>query len=213
MLLATSFRFRRFLFKTLSLFFGLSLLAASIPALHAQAVPASQRKAEVSAFALYSRVTPDYGPTNNNGMTVGFDYTRLTNWWVKPSLELRAKFANGTTADEKTFGGGIRAVKPMGKFSPYADFMLSYGSINLHLQNPPLLADGTPYTSDTSIVYSYGGGLDYPLFGNFAARGDFQYEKWYLDKYTPADYHPLHLSPYSVNFGVVYRFGYTHRVR
>jgi len=168
-----------------------------------QAAPTSQRKAEISAFAMYSRLTPDYGPTNNNGMTLGANYTRFTRWWVKPSVEFRYKIANGVTADEKTVGGGIRGVKQIGRFSPYVDFMVSYGTLNLHLPNPPVLPDGSPYTSDTSIVYSYGGGMDYRLFGNFSARGDFQYEKWYLDKYA-IPYKPLSLSPYSVNVGVVY---------
>jgi hypothetical protein len=152
---------------------------------------------------MYSRLTPDYGPTSNNGIAVGGSYTRLTHWWLDPAIEFRAKIANGITVDEKTFGGGIKGVKKIGRFSPYADFMISYGAINLHLTNPPILPDGSPYVSDTSIVYSYGGGVDYRIFGNFSARGDFQYEKWYIDKYANP-YKPLHLSPTSINFGVVY---------
>ena len=195
----------------LSQFFPLSilsiaftLLAGTVTAHGQQTTTATaKRTSEISAFALYSRVHPDYGPSDNNGFTVGANYTLLNRWWINPSIEFRAKVANGSTADEKTFGGGIRGVKKIGRFSPYGDFLISYGSINLHLQNPPVLPDGSPYKSDTSIVYSYGGGLDYRAFGPFSVRGDFQYEKWYMDKLTNP-YKPLHLSPYNWSMGVVY---------
>jgi hypothetical protein len=189
----------------------LMVCIADSAVLHAQATAAAQRTGDLSVFGLYTRLTPDYGPQQNNGVIFGVDYTRNVRWWVQPSVEFRAKIAKGATADEKTFGGGIRAVKTINKFTPYADFMISQGSINFHLADPPLLADGTPYTSDTSIVYSYGGGLDYHITGNFSARGDFQFERWRLDKYVPAIYKPIDLAPTGWSLGVVYRIPFGRR--
>lgn len=178
-----------------------SLFALAIPkTLTAQANPAGVKKADLSAFGLYSKLTPDYGPQKNNGITFGIDYTRYTRWWVNPSIEFRAKIAHGTTVDEKSWGGGIRVEKPINHWHPYADFLLSAGTINYHLQTPAILPNGKPYIDDATITKSFGGGLDYDLTPRFALRGDMQFEKWHLDKYTP-----IYLTPYAWSAGVVYR--------
>jgi hypothetical protein len=202
MQIVASFRHSSFNARILNAIWVLVALLATTTVLHAQANPAAQKTGDLSVFVLYTRLTPDYGPTNNNGFTLGLDYTRYTRWWVKPSIELRGKIANGATVDEKSFGGGIRMEKPIGSFHPYADFLINAGSINFHLTNPPILPDGKPYTSDGTIAYSYGGGLDYDIWHDFALRGDFQFEKWHLDK-NPAT--PLDLTPNGWSLGVVYR--------
>ena len=178
-----------------------TLLATAIT-LHAQAKPTAQKTGDLSVFALYTRLTPDYGPQENNGVTFGLDYTRYPTWWVKPSIEVRAKIANGSTVDERAFGGGIRAVKPIGSFRPYVDFLISAGSINYHQVDPYILPNGKPYTSDGTVTYSFGGGLDVDVWRNFGVRGDFQFEKWHLDK-NPAT--TFDLTPYGWSLGVVYR--------
>ncbi|MBS1823522.1 MAG: hypothetical protein JST61_16380 [Acidobacteria bacterium] len=167
-----------------------------------QAVPTAQKTGDLSVFALYTRLTPDYGPTSNNGLTFGVSYLRYTRWWINPAVEFRAKIANGATVDEKTIGGGVRLEKQFKRYHPYADFLVSAGSINFHLPSPSILPDGKPYLSDGTAVYAFGGGLDYDLTSKFAFRGDYQYEKWSLDK-NPAT--PLHLTPNGWSLGVVYR--------
>jgi hypothetical protein len=180
-----------------------ALLVTSAGTLRAQSIPTAQKTGEISAFALYTRLTPDYGPTNNNGLIFGADYTRFTRWWVNPAIEFRAKIATGSTVDEKSFGGGLRVEKRVhDKFHPYADFMVSGGFINYNFKPPPTLINGQPYTSDSTIVYSYGGGLDYDLTRTFAFRGDFQAERWYLDRNPAA---AVHLTPTGWSLGVVYR--------
>jgi hypothetical protein len=170
---------------------------------HAQAVPTAKKTGDISAFVLYTRLTPDYGPTSNNGATFGVDYTRYTRWWVNPSIEFRAKIANGSAVDEKSFGGGIRVEKRIhDKYHPYADFLISAGSINYNFRPPPTQINGQPLTSDSTITYSYGGGLDYDITQTFAFRGDFQYEKWYLDRNPSA---AIHLTPTGWSLGVLYR--------
>ena len=180
-----------------------ALLIIEGATLHAQSSPTAQKTGEISAFVLYTRLTPDYGPTNNNGMIFGADYTRFTRWWVNPSLEFRAKITSGSTVDEKSFGGGIRLEKQLHeKFHPYADFLVSAGYINYNFKPPPTLINGQPYTSDSTVVYSYGGGLDYDITKSFALRGDFQSERWYLDRNPAA---AAHLTPAGWSLGLVYR--------
>jgi hypothetical protein len=165
----------------------------------AQAVPLRQKKADLSVFGTYTRLSPDYGPQQNNGGTFGVFYTRYYRW-LSPAVEFRAKIANGATVDESTYGGGIRVEKSINRFRPYADFFISGGSIQYHFKTPPIKPTGQPYLSDSSVVYTYGGGLDYDVTDNFSARGEFQSESWNLGGYTP-----ITLTPSMWSIGVVYR--------
>lgn len=88
-----------------------------------QAVPTAQKTGDLSVFALYTRLTPDYGPTSNNGLTFGVSYLRYTRWWVNPAVEFRAKIANGATVDEKTIGGGIRLESSSRNITPTPIFL------------------------------------------------------------------------------------------
>jgi hypothetical protein len=167
----------------------------------AQARPAAQKPADLSVFGLYHRLDPDYGRYTNNGFVYGVDYTRYPHWWVKPSIEFRGKYATGPTVTESAIGGGVRLEKPIGAiYHPYADVIISAGSIKYNFTPVPILPNGKPYTTDGTITYSYGGGLDIDMWRDFAFRGDVQFEKWRLDKYSP-----IYLSPYGFSIGVVYR--------
>ena len=188
------------------LFFAFILFApvmAIVPGgkanLNAQALPTSQRKAELTAFGTYTHLTPDYGPQNNNGATFGVGYSHSFQL-LTPAVEFRVKIANGETVNQKTYGGGIRLEHEWNRLHPYGMFMISAGYIDYHFRTPPIMSNGKPYLSDSSVVYGYGGGLDYDLTPRFAARGEFQAENWSLGGYTPVS-----LSPTMWSFGVVYR--------
>jgi len=177
--------------------FFYAMLSLALPGnLQAQANPAASKTADISVFGTYSRVSPDYGPQTNNGYTFGANYTRYMHWFVNPSLEFRAKIAPGTTVDEKTFGGGIRVERQFKKFHPYADFLISAGTIDF--QFPNIDVRGKLYKSDDSIVYSTGGGLDYDITSQWAAKADYQFEHWSLGTNQT-------LTPGVLSFGVVYR--------
>jgi hypothetical protein len=176
-----------------------SLIPEGTAKLRAQATPIREKKAELTTFLTYTHVTPDYGPQNNNGVSIGIDYARYMRF-VTPALEFRVKIANGATVDERTYGGGIRVEHQWSRFHPYGDFLISAGTINYHFKNPPITSSGKPYLSDSSVVYTFGGGLDYDVTQNFSARGEFQAEKWSLGGYTP-----ITLAPTTWSLGVVYR--------
>src|SRR5271154_6230489 len=129
------------------------LVAAASDQMWAQATAARSREAELTGFIAYSRVSPDYGVPGNNGITLGGNYTKYLKF-VSPGLEVRFKDAPGSSVGERTFGGGIRVEHQWSYFHPYADFLISTGSISF-AQKDYQGANGTG--SNGSVVYSYGG--------------------------------------------------------
>ncbi len=172
---------------------SLSILGPN--SLNAQATATRSRDAEASAFVAYTRLSPDYGPAGN-GVTVGADYTRYLPI-VSPSLEVRFKTGSGVSAGERTFGGGLRLEHQWSYFHPYVDFMVSTGTITFPQKN---FIGGNGIGSNGSIVYSYGGGVDYDFADQWAARVDYQGENWNLNE-TPA----ITLTPRALSIGILYR--------
>jgi hypothetical protein len=164
----------------------------------AQATPVRSRAAELSAYVGYTNLTPDYGGGHNSGISVGADYMKYLPW-LSPSLEVRFKTAPGGAAvGERTLGGGLRVEHQIKYFHPYGDLLVSTGTITF-VNKAYLGANGTG--SNGSIVYSYGGGVDYDFANQWAARVDFQSEHWNLDE-VPA----ITLTPKVLTVGILYRF-------
>ena len=174
----------------------LVFLSILVPdSLNAQATATRTREAEASAFVAYTRLSPDYGPSGN-GVTVGANYTRYFPI-ISPALEIRFKTGSGASVGERTFGGGLRLEHQWSYFHPYVDFMVSKGTITFANKNY-IGSNGTG--SNGSIVYSYGGGVDYDFADQWAARVDYQGERWNLNE-TPA----LTLAPRALSIGILYR--------
>lgn len=173
----------------------LSLLILVPNRVQAQATAARSREAGLSAFVAYTRLNPDYGPAVN-GVTVGGDYTRFFKY-ISPALEVRFKTSSTISVAERTFGGGVRMEHQFRYFHPYADFLVSSGTITFAKKNY-IGSNGTG--SNGSIVYSYGGGVDYDFADQWAARVDYQQESWNLNE-TPS----LTLAPRALSIGVIYR--------
>ncbi len=164
--------------------------------LGAQGLPTASKEAAISFFGTYSRVSTDRSSQKDNGLTVGFAYTRYFNRFVTPSLEVRCKIANGATVGEKTFGGGIRVEHRFKNFYPYANFFGSYGKITFI--NPITSVPGPRYYYDDSTVYSAGAGLDYDITSNWAARVDYQFEHWHTGLHNT-------FTPQIFSIGILYR--------
>jgi hypothetical protein len=167
--------------------------------LAAQATAAAQRKGELSANVAYTLVWPKWNGISetNNGVTFGLDYARYYRLPFTPSLVFRGKIAPGNTVGERTFGGGLKAERAIGAFRPYGDFLISSGVITF--THPVIDFRGRLYTSDNSIVYSAGGGVDVDLTETWAARVDYQYEWWSIGINQ-------NFNPSALSIGVVYRF-------
>jgi opacity protein-like surface antigen len=179
------------------------ILTAAVPLilvpapLWAQARPVAVKKADISAFAAFTRVTPDYDAPSNKGFTFGVDVMKPVRWFLKPSLEFRGTIAPGPTVNENTFGGGVKVEHPIWRLHPYADFLVSAGTITF--KHPNIDSRGRLYKSDDSIVYTYGGGFDYDLTPRWAAKVDYQGEHWNLGSAAQT------LTPQVLTLGIVYR--------
>lgn len=172
------------------------LLALAPNRMNAQATAARSREAGLAAFGAYSRVTTDYY-IPGNGFTVGADYTRFYKF-ISPAVEARFKYGSDGPIGERTFGGGIRAEHQIKYFHPYADFLISSGTITFSNKNF-IGANGTG--SNGSVVYSVGGGVDYDFADIWSVRVDYQHESWNVNK-SPV----VTLTPSALSFGVLYRF-------
>ena len=170
------------------LFLGFCFVANGI--VHAQAVATADRGAELAPFVQTTLVSPDWGPTRNIGYTVGVDYTRFLRSIVQPSLEFRFATANGSTVDEHTFAGGLKLQTTVHGIHPYGTFLVGKGVITF--VHP--IGD---YLSDSSFVYSLGGGADFNVHPNWKVRLDFTDQNWKIRQQP--------LTPVTVSIGVVYR--------
>ena len=162
----------------------------------AQAAYAATHVQNFSVFAEGSRLSPDYGPQTNYGYTVGADYTRHYHI-LNPSIEGRITHAGGDTVGMTSYMGGFKGSKDYGHFHPYGDFLLGYGVITFtHPQGQ--------YYRDNSTVFGAGGGVDYDIIGNFAAKAEFQFQSWKLGNANSR------LTPTVLSIGVVYHLPIGH---
>lgn len=173
-----------------------SLTALAPERLSAQAAPTRSRAAGASAFVTYTWLDPDYG-SSGSAVTVGGDYTRFFKL-ISPSVEARYKTGSGAAVTESTFGGGVRVEHQIKYFHPYADFLVSYGLISFAEKN---YIGSNGNGSNNSIVYSFGGGLDYDFADQWAVRVDYQSERWNLQSVPN-----VMLTPNAYSAGILYRF-------
>jgi opacity protein-like surface antigen len=173
--------------KKSALLLGMSLAATGIAS--AQANVVGQRSAEITPFVTTTLVSPDWGQTRNLGFTAGVDYTRFVRAIVQPSLELRLTNANGLNVGERTYLGGFKFTGTIHGIHPYGTFLAGTGYIKF--MNPI-----DTYTSDTSFVYSMGGGAEFNVLPAWKVRLDFTQQHWDLD--------PEILTPTNYSIGVAY---------
>jgi opacity protein-like surface antigen len=166
---------------------GMSLAATGFAS--AQAITVGQRGAEITPFVTSTLVSPDWGQTRNLGFTAGVDYTRFIRAIVQPSLELRMTNATGKNVDERTYLGGFKVEAAIHNIHPYATLLAGTGGIIFH--NPI-----DTYTSDTSFVYSMGGGVEFNVTQSWKVRLDMTQQHWDLD--------PQILTPSIYSLGVAY---------
>jgi hypothetical protein len=188
----------RFLIRTcLTCILGQLLFVAIPSPAVAQAGSTARKSMDVSIFAGYNNITPDYGNWHNTGVTFGANVTRYFRFPIKPSLEIRANISHGPTVNEDTYLFGVRGLMDFGRFHPYGDFLIGPGKIyyNGFFPNP----GDHSYTSDGSVVESPGGGIDVDVYRNIAVKADFQGQFWNLGENDT-------LSPKAITFGVVYHF-------
>ena len=125
--------------------------------------------------------------------------------FCQPAVGARFTYSTGTQVGKQrtlVFGPELHYIYR--RFRPYGDFMIGPGNVTY----------GTGQT-DNSIVYEFGGGVDYHKSRKLNFRiVDFQYQLWDLGNHyyppgflpgQPGVYIDTKLKPYTLSFGVVFR--------
>ena len=175
-----------------------SLCGAFRATANAQATHTADRVDGFSVFGGVSLLNTDYG-ANDNGYMFGGDITHSIKRlrWITPSLELRYTGSTGVAITQNTYMGGAKLETKFHRLRPYVDFLVGYGQIH-YVQ----VGQG-----DDSIVYDFGIGADYNIYGPFAIKIDAQEQSWKLGQATNA------LTPQMVTVGLLYHIpaGFLHR--
>ena len=90
---------------------------------------------------------------------------------------------------------------PLGRFHPYADFLIGRGQIDYHA--PGFVFGNVLYITSNTMVYSPGVGLDCNLTHNLAIKADVQFQHWSTPVTASGSIHPTALT-----LGVVYSFDF-----
>ena len=212
----------RFLSRPLA--FAVLIAGAVLPnASHAQVVPAIKGGgSQINAYGLYTLVktdfnsTLDYPPktplpasTNdangyNQGFAAGADFRLGRFVFGQPALGVRYTYSTGTFGKQKTFVVGPELHYIYKRFRPYGDFLMGIGDITYRTGQ-----------TDNSIVYEFGGGVDYHLNHRMNFRVvDVQYQLWDLGTHyyppgfipgQPGVYVDTKLKPFTLSAGILFR--------
>jgi len=168
-----------------------------------QAAPAGSQKLQLSAFVAATGTFTGLEGGKNLGITAGADLTFLHFSRFLPSFEARGTYPldKGHISSQKNFLLGPKVEYPLGKFHPYADFLIGRGQIDYHA--PGFIFGNTIYINSNTMVYSPGVGLDYNLTHNLAIKGDVQFQHWDTPVTASGTIHPTALT-----LGVVYNFDF-----
>lgn len=173
----------------------------------AQAAPTQYKTQSLAVFGGYLYDNIDYYPQSGSGVTFGVDFTRHIHFPVQPSLEGRINLAYSTLANEKSYLGGLKGEHRIGRFYPYVDFLVGFGTI--HFNN---VAPGG-YVGDNSTTYSPGAGVDIDVVHNVRLKVDYQHQYWNIGHTAYTEFQPslfvVGLS-YAVPFRPFHRSGEPH---
>jgi hypothetical protein len=198
---------------------------ATLPnALQAQVVPAIKGGgSQINVYGLYALVKPDFEATldyppvklpspsqneangwNYKGASGGADFRLGRFVFGQPALGARYTYSTGHYGSQRTFLAGPELHYIYRRWHPYGDFLIGTGNITY-----------SQGQTDNSIVYEFGGGLDYRKTHRLIFRlVDFQYQFWDLGShYYPPGFVPgqpgvtidTKLKPYSISAGIVFR--------
>ncbi|MEK6397478.1 MAG: outer membrane beta-barrel protein [Terriglobus sp.] len=197
--------------KTGSCFVAVSLVSA-LSAFGQAPSPTASQGMHLNVFGVGSYVKPAFQNARDGfgfsvGGSLGFTVPGLHH--IEPALEGRYSYARSASApyivpqavSESVPSVGIRVTWHASRFHPYGNLLIGPGTIRF--LGPVLIAPN--YTQNNSLVWTYGGGLDYDLTRSWAVRAEVQGEHWKLSSTDPA-FHPLR-----AGVGVRYQFHFRNR--
>jgi hypothetical protein len=156
----------------------LMVLGAPLDRCLPQSIPVATQQMQLTAFSAITPTSTGLGQGRNLTVTAGADIAFVGLRRVRSVVEIRGTYpiAAGNVDRQKSLVAGPVVECGVGRFRPYADFLLGKGAIT-YLSGGYVFG-GKKYISSSTVVYSPGVGLDYSLTHHFALKGDLQYQRW-----------------------------------
>jgi hypothetical protein len=168
-----------------------------------QGIPVATQQMQLSAFSTITPTSTGLGQGKNLTITAGADIAFVGLRRVRSVVEIRGSYpiAAGNVDKQKSFVAGPVIECTVGRFRPYADFLIGKGSIN-YLSGGYVFGSDK-YISSSTVVYSPGVGLDYSTTHHFALKADLQYQRWDVPVASSG-----HINPTVVSLGGKYMFDF-----
>ena len=194
--------------KATPLLFAATILCLVLPKIGAaQSRPTASRSSGIDLFGGFSDTdTAFYGTDRRYGGMAGIDFTQFRyipnfSGRISPSLELRGTYTPGTPVSELSVQGGLKVAYNYHKLHPYGALRVGGGTIKFNpFFTPP--GQGTivyQYSSDSSFLFVYGGGVTYDILPRWSLMADYEHQSWNLG-FNPE----VKFTPQAVSVGVVY---------
>jgi len=169
-------------------------------------------RVEIDGYVLAGPTWTKFHSGNNFSITPGFSFQFPIHNKLAVSMDFRGTLpmSSGNTGGLSNLIMGPGVSYRINNFRPYASFLIGPGHIKFNN-----LAPGATYTSDNSVVYQYGGGVEYqlPSHSQWAAKVEMSSQSWNLDN-SPTLRYPYNspavnagkFKPLMIDFGIRYRF-------
>jgi hypothetical protein len=143
-----------------------------------QSIPVATQQIQLSAFGAATPISTGLGPGNNLTVTAGADIAFVGLRRIRSIVEIRGNYpiAGGNVDKQKSFVAGPVIEYTVGRFRPYADFLIGKGAIN-YLSGGYIFGR-EKYISSSTVVHSPGVGVDYSMTHHFGLKADLQYQRW-----------------------------------
>jgi hypothetical protein len=189
--------------RTLSNAALLMAVGAPLDRCFPQSIPVATQQVQLSAFSAVTPISTGLGQGNNLTVTAGADIAFVGLRRIRSVMEIRGTYpiAGGNVDKQKSFVAGPVIEYTVGRFRPYADFLIGKGAIN-YLRGGYVFGS-EQYISSSTIVYSPGVGLDYSITHHFALKADLQYQHWDVPVVVSG-----HINPAVVSLGGKYMFDF-----
>jgi hypothetical protein len=143
-----------------------------------QSIPVATHQTQLSTFSAVAPTSTGLGQGQNLTVTAGADIAFVGLRRIRSVIEIRGTcpIAAGNVDKQKSFVSGPIVEYSVGRFRPYADFLIGKGAINY--LGGGYIFGSEKYMSSSSVIYSPRVGLDCSITHHFALKADLQYQRW-----------------------------------